>query len=445
MKQTTDYRYRHLARLTVEAATPLAIGSGGHDIETDSPVLTDINGLPYIPGTSLAGVVRHALQGSGEEAIFGYQDRQGGHGSNIIFTDAVMVGKDGQPIDGAQPIDWDDAFYHLFEALPIRQHVRLTGQGTAAHGGKFDNQVVYKGVRFVFEVELVSASAEEPLFQSALAKLHDDSLRIGGGTRKGYGRLTVTDCLTATIDLSDPADLKAYLGKSSCLASSWGRYEAWKPSAEADQRWERYTLKLRPADFFLFGSGLGDDDADHTPASETVVTWSNGRPTPSQRRTLVPASSVKGALAHRTAYHYNRLKGYFAGDERAKEGEANEAVLTLFGAAGTGKSGEGARRGCVVLGDVYGGDAATAKTFAHAKIDQFTGGTIDGALFQEKAIDGRGEQYALDILVERKALADEDIRRAFEQSLADVCNGLLPLGGATNRGHGVFTGETIKH
>ena len=76
-------RYVHLARVVVEADTPIAIGTGREDIVTDAPVVRDVNGLPYIPATSLTGVIRHAL-GIGKEdknVVFGYHDKNGGQGS----------------------------------------------------------------------------------------------------------------------------------------------------------------------------------------------------------------------------------------------------------------------------------------------------------------------------------------------------------------------------
>jgi len=46
---------------TIDAVTPLHIGSGKPEVEVgqvDMPVLTDPNGQPYIPGSSLKGRVR---------------------------------------------------------------------------------------------------------------------------------------------------------------------------------------------------------------------------------------------------------------------------------------------------------------------------------------------------------------------------------------------------
>lgn len=451
-------RYVHLARVVVEADTPIAIGTGREDIVTDAPVVRDVNGLPYIPATSLTGVIRHAL-GIGKEdknVVFGYHDKNGGQGSRLILTDAVMIGKEGKAMDGICNIQ-NDEFYSHYNEKNVRQHVRITDKGVADTKGygKFDNEVVYKGTRFVFEMELLSDDPEVEDFENSLKQLYDETFRIGSGTRCGYGKLKVVWCERVTLDLMDAEDLKAYLKKSSCLSSSWEfkksqMLEEGRTSASTE--WTKYRLELEPLDFFLFGSGMGDEDADNTPMTDMVVEWNEqGEPSFSKQKTLIPATSVKGALAHRTAYHFNKRKGIFANQIKTESerkqyvGSSNEAVRTLFGTSADATSGDNrGKRGSVILSDVIQHEVET-KIFHHNKIDYFTGGTIDGALFQEKSIWGKGKSYELEILVDNNALADEDVKWAFEKSLEDLCKGLLPLGGVTGRGNGVFGGKLYKN
>lgn len=451
-------RYVHLARVVVEADTPIAIGTGREDIVTDAPVVRDVNGLPYIPATSLTGVIRHAL-GIGKEdknVVFGYHDKNGGQGSRLILTDAVMIGKEGKAMDGICNIPNDEFYSHYIEKN-VRQHVRITDKGVAdTEGyGKFDNEVVYKGTRFVFEMELLSDAPEVEDFENSLKQLYDETFRIGSGTRCGYGKLKVVWCERVTLDLMDAEDLKAYLKKSSCLSSSWEFKKSQmleEGRTSANTEWTKYRLELEPLDFFLFGSGMGDEDADNTPMTDIVVEWNEqGKPCFSKQKTLIPATSVKGALAHRTAYHFNKRKGIFANQIKTESerkqyvGSSNEAVRTLFGTSADTTSGDNrGKRGCVILSDVIQHEVET-KVFHHNKIDYFTGGTIDGALFQEKSIWDKGKSYELEILVDNNALADEDVKWAFERSLEDLCEGLLPLGGVTGRGNGVFSGKLKKN
>ena len=78
---TNRYNIRHLARITVQAATPIAIGSGEKDIETDAQIIRDVNDLPYIPATAIAGVIRHALGLTDkEDSTWGFQKKDKDNG-----------------------------------------------------------------------------------------------------------------------------------------------------------------------------------------------------------------------------------------------------------------------------------------------------------------------------------------------------------------------------
>lgn len=442
------YNYRHLAKIVVEAASPLAIGTGATHILTDSPVATDINGLPFIPATSLAGVIRHALD---DDSLFGFPGADGGEGSKIIFTDAVMIGKDGRAVDGLGNIDFNDDFYRHYANMPVRQHVKMNHRGVAEQSGKFDGQVVYKGTRFVFELEIASETDNSQALKDIIEKLQSASFRIGGGTRKGYGELKVIGylCKTAIIDMTNNADLDAYLSKSTLLSLDWEKYADFSlPSVETSlPDWTTYKLTLTPEDFTLFGTGLSDDDADNVSATEDVVIWENENgvevPHFDGVRMLIPATSIKGAIAHRTAYHYNKLSGYFATDQTIRSKAPNAAVKALFGFAGDNSS--DSCRGNVIMSDLFG-SAPIQKVMHHVKIDYFTGGTINGALFQEKVAVAEGQNFTLEILINNNIAFDGDKEKvylAFETALIDLCEGLLPLGGATNRGYGIFSGEKL--
>lgn len=83
------------------------------------------------------------------------------------------------------------------------------------------------------------------------------------------------------------------------------------------------------------------------------------------------------------------------------------------------------------------------KTIEHVAIDRFTGGVILGALFQETVIAYQ-KPITLNITLENTSLTPKIIE-AFENTLKDICTGLLPLGGMTNKGHGFFTGKLLKN
>ena len=467
-EQTIDNRF--LARIIIEAATPLAVHSGEKVVQTDAIVIRDVNGLPYIPGSSIAGVIRHAWKDAGNDVneLFGFQknpmlvekEEPDGMGSRIIFSEARILNSKGQVVDGLKPDEiGKDPLLCQYADLPIRQHVRINHQGVTADSGKYDEQVVFAGTRFCFEIEMIGSEAETETFDQLLAILNQSTFRLGGGSRKGFGKIEVKEIRSYELSISD----KQYLKKSSNMEDSKVWYN--KEPLELKESKQHYLCyQLRPENFFLFGSGFGDDDADMTPVKEQRVTWVTGIGELTGYEYLIPATSVKGALAHRTAFHYNKIRTdehgnpdpFFADDKTQEEikahtGTNNEAVRLLFGCEGD-ENGEGKQRGNVIISDMFV-ETAHDKILNHVAIDRFTGGAIDGALFSEKTAYWHSDNkdnypLRLEILIDEKNIEKmdknkikENALKAFNMALNDLCNGLLPLGGGVNRGHGIFNGK----
>lgn len=448
------YNWRYLARVVIEAVTPLAICSGEKDIISDALVTLDVNGLPYIPGTSLAGVLRHNIGENDAKRYFGMQEgksEQSRYGSNIIFTEARMLGSDGNVVDGLATIDFENNdFYRHYADLPVRQHVRINHHGVSSKGGKFDNQVVFKGTRFCFEIELLSEEGNAKQdFEEIIKNLKSGLLRLGSNTRSGLGEVKVCSLQKACIDLTDKGNLLSYISKSSSLNNqNWPGWKSQDTKQEgAIEDFISYQLELRADDFYLFGSGFGDDDADMIPVKSNYVEWTGDKPGFKEDMILIPGSSVKGAVAHRTGYYFNKLNKFYADGKSEEEikkltCENCLAVKELFGSAGNA-SGEGQKAGNVFISDVILNHSGNSKLLNHVAIDRFTGGTIDGALFSERVVFDQ-DCYKLVFLVSNRNYSKYVIE-SFENALTDICKGLLPLGGGVNRGNGSFNGILLKN
>lgn len=490
--QTTKYNHRLIARVTIEAETPLAIGSGKKSILTDAAINRDANGLPFIPGTTLAGLIRHAIDEELANRLMGFikkeKDKNGEYeveGSRLIVTEAKLLNHNGKAIDGLLNLetacnDKDRTFLDGFKHAPIRQHAKINHRGVTEDKGKFDEEVVPKGARFCFEMELMAnPKNEEELaeykqnFKDLLGVLVADGFRVGGKSRNGFGKIKVVGkaCLYRELDLSLPADLDLYLNKSASLADEWGGFEHFNLEKPQVSRYTRYKLQITPKDFIFFGSGFGNEDVDHSYIKERYITWdgdgNSDRWNNQDNSLVVPASSVKGALAHRTAFHYNKKCGIFAENLSPEDfnkhvGKRNKAVFALFGSEGnedepqpteapTGERTDGKRRGHVLFADIVKQRKGQTdkKIHNHVKIDRFTGGAIDGALFDEEALivhPDEPEKLVLELLVDVDERINEDQRiiQAFEEALKDVCEGMLPLGGNVNKGYGQFEGKLYK-
>ena len=444
-------QYRFLARIIIEAKTPLNIGSGNKGIKSDSLVLRDINGLPFIPGTTIAGLLRHTL-GDDADKYMGSQEM----GSPFIITEAKMLDSDGTVLDGILSQDkLNSPFLMYFRQLPIRQHAKIGNRGATIKGGKFDEEIVLKGTRFCLEMELLSDNDDDTKFKDILNTLNSDTFRIGSGSRSGFGEIEVvgSQCQYKKINLENSEQKKWYLKKSSSLSEKWQDAETIKLKTTTTKGWTTYEIQLNPIDFMLFGSGFGNDKADMTFVRESFVDWSTTPAMAKDREQviIIPASSVKGALSHRLAFHYNKLKKIFADDlPEGKKiddfvGKNNEAVKAVLGSEGDSVGGKitNKMRGNVLMSDIIQEAAISTKILNHVSIDRFTGGAIDGALFNEETLYGKGQTFNLKLIVNNDAFKDEDVQTAFENTLRDLCSGMLPLGGGVNRGNGCFEG-TIK-
>lgn len=532
-------QYKYIARFQIETSSALKIGSGEYGIIADRLIVRDVNGLPYIPGTSLAGVIRHEVESrdflskQDFKVLFGYQEEltKEGRGSRIVFSPALMIGKDGQTVHEGldNTIDEGHPYYNFSKNLADRDHVRINHKGAAVDKGKYEEEVIRKGTRFAFEIEMDGTKEEEVLWYKVLDLLHSPTFRIGGGSRKALGAFEVLEnaCKIKILDLGKATDMLTYLNISSSFEHPLIDWQTYQGNKQLGKKWEKMTIAIAPKDFFLFGAGIGDEEGqvDNLPKTENYFSWTADGPIlmTTKSQLLIPATSIKGAIAHRTAFHYNALKENFIEknksldltdleneiiveqimeeidldhyledmEETAEEskwdalittierkkyeettewrdieqtlldkaalfvfndalvGEANPAVKALFGYAKQAKKKsertsvanleEKGARGKVIFSDIYKTFApADTKIFNHVAIDRFTGGSIDGALFQEQAVTT--DSISFDLYIDTTAFdaTDQYIEKAFRLAIEDLKTGQLQLGGSTTKGHGVF-------
>lgn len=444
------FTHRYIARIVLEAETGLFVGSGEASLLKDALVQKDIHGLPMIQGTSLTGVLRHALEDNDKSNkelwndVFGFQKTKSveGLGSRLKISSAYMLVNENAVAEGLTA-NIPENILGKYTNLPSRQHVRINDRGVAENNGLFDNEIVYKGTRFIFELELKGTKDDNKHWDAILANLSSPLFRIGQGTRNGYGQLNIYSLEQRVYDLTIPSDFEAYLNFEPSFNHKNEGFTSKERKSDNPTLTE-YKLILTPDSFFIFSEGFGDNEADNKPVIEEIAIYRNGT-IEFEEQTLIPASSIKGALSHRTAFHYNKIEKQFIDENKGTKGKSNKAVKVLFGYEAEGKEGQ---RGKVIINDFYYSKeevCSKEKIFNHVAIDRFTGGALDGALFSEKVSYFNKKETSFEFTVYLDYDKEDTIKEAFEETLKDVCKGLLPLGGMTTKGHGIFTGKVLKN
>lgn len=440
----------HQALVEIESTTPHGVHAGHGDITHDVLLVRDANGLPYLPATGLAGVLRHLCQqkfgADIEQALFGYARGNDGQTSRIQLTSGVVHDSANRPCESLIDLSPGDELLDLLlqEKPLVRQRVRLNEQGSAVHTGKFDVTCIPAGVRYSFFIGYWSDSELQGYFEELLQLLGSVGFRLGHGTRSGHGAFKVNRLDYARWDLTTKEGRNGYQQRSRSRAERHGL----SPYILAeDQNLLKVDIKLTAESGWRIGGGeqaFSDPDAngrlpDLLPQSEVCVLWKQNTAHLEFKKAVVPASAVKGALAHRFAYHYRCLTGQFLTHSgQLSELEANnlqlEGVRELFGFASDGDAATGAA-GKLLLDDIYLETPVVARQ-THNKIDHFTGGVINGALFEEEYFWQTPLVLSLRIL-QADSLSSQS-REALKRTLDDLCEGFLPLGGGSSRGLGAF-------
>ena len=473
-----DLHVLHLARVVLETKTALSIGTGLSESTFDTQLVRDANGLPALPATAVAGVLRHLwidTHGAGEEAsadvLFGFQRKDQGAAARLSISWGALLDSQGRPAEGLllgderQRLEGDELYKTVLQQVDapvVRDRVRLTHRGAAADKGKFDRSVLPAGHRFALELRLWSQAKDDPDWQRLLGLLAHPLFRLGGATRAGLGAMRLVTCHERSFDLKNAEDIAAFRDLGRGLTDTGG-LEAFQVQLPEDAAVLSGTLKLEARGLWRIGQGeslLGPDArgkvADLLPKVEEVIDWGTGKGKRKLQMCLLPASSLKGALSHRIAFHCRRLAGRWAGSETDEDAlnARPAAVDALLGAVKNDES-KGEAAGCVgalLIDDAWiAADTVQVARLMHNAIDRFTGGVRDRVLYEEESLFG-GEievpitldQRRLAKNCERLGISEEEranVRQALRLALDDLRRGRLALGSRTTTGNGFFDGQ----
>ncbi|HDL01100.1 MAG TPA: hypothetical protein ENH23_02595, partial [candidate division Zixibacteria bacterium] len=155
----------------------------------------------------------------------------------------------------------------------------------------------------------------------------------------------------------------------------------------------------------------------------------------SEGKNIIPGSSIKGAMRSRA----ERILKTLAVEDQT------ELFSFLFGNSSTsdkdnGKRYDGSIPSRIKINEVIIKQKVEANIQQRIKIDRFTGGTIDGALFDSMPIFSANHDIANKLIVDLKDPIDAEIGLML-LILKDLWTEDLPIGGEKNIGRGILQGK----
>lgn len=408
--------YKVVLAGTVKLKSPLLIGSGteeGKRNEADIHVLKDRESRPFIPGTSLAGVLRNWMidaRGEGGRLFFGDTGKnaiseEGSH-SAVAFFD-IPLGTEEKPA-----------------VLTIRDGVSIdSATGIGIDGHKYDYEAVERGAEgpFYGEITIRQILADgRPQWKDdvkALVNRLTGGIRLGAMTAKGFGLVSIDDIQAKFYDFSKMEDVSAWL-RADRRDMRFG--DVYQGVPEAEERKDTFVIDGR---FSLRHSLIvRDQDVDGEEKINAVQLKSGGD-------FVIPGTSLKGALRHRAEEIFRVL------------GKSEGLLKDLMGYANEGEGAKG-RKSRFLVGEVYFEQGVKEAKQSRIRIDRFTGGTISSALFTEQPVwKKRGDDGNLSIHMEIEHAKPWEAGLAL-LLLKDLWTGDLAVGGEKSVGRGVLEGKS---
>lgn len=206
------------ARGWLRVESPLHVGGLDGDSSEPLPIAMDGLGRLYVPGTTLAGVLRQWSRGADPDSdlldeLWGYVPRQGegGQASRVVVADALITAEHRLDERGLPAAPLDPAVLEFRHSVGIE---RVTG--AAAQEFLYGRAVVPAGCHIRLEIDIESpreSAVDEARMAALLAALSAGEIRIGAATGRGLGAVRLLDHpLEVVVDRFDsPEGLLAVL------------------------------------------------------------------------------------------------------------------------------------------------------------------------------------------------------------------------------------------
>lgn len=392
--------------------SPLLIGDGTGDESYDSTkdihVLKNKQQQPFIPGTSLAGVMReYVISNKDNDALmlFGNADDEQSllQVSDIKLVNAQIVSRDGVRIDSYT--------------------------GTAADGAKFDYEVVDRGAKGELNLSIVLRQKHRDKIadiRKAFVKLRtrlEEGIAVGGKTATGFGRIKLEQAKSGYYDFSNQEDVRSWLLDYKNIPNNAKDKIAEKCEVDIveENRLVVDALFAIRSAMLIRDMDVSGDDKD---AKISAVFKKSGDDF------VIPGTSMKGVLRHHAEYVLSRLN--------FSEKAANKYINELMGHSTSNKDKAKSR---FYVDEVYiKPNGVKEYAQARTRIDRITGGVVRSALFSTQPIwqkDATTPTVHVHFEIKNASEADAGMAMLL---LRDMWLGNVAIGGEKSIGRGTLQG-----
>lgn len=446
-------------RVALDLLFPEGVSPGGGKDETNRLVVRR-NGLslPVLPGSALAGLLRHAWA-----RLKGVSSRDS---LDVAAWFGAALGDD----------DWDrkkeapsrltvsDLTFAHGDVVERTHHARDRHTGAVRARSLFTVEALRPGSRGSAVVWLEEGESEQAAegFIGELLGLIARGMLVGGRSARGFGRTEMTRALVRRFDLTDIGQHAEYLDELHAFGG--GEFpstgDSYSPSPEPNDRRLSLVVKLAiPAgQDLLVGEGQGCDFTIE-PQRVSSVDGEGKR----VERWRLPGATLRGALRSwvtrlaaregqpvadsveryraRGSASGNQVMWAFMSDaeqEAVKEGLSRDPTRLneMVGCPVARLFGSGFSKGRIHVSDALSERSITSEdeqVRKHVAVDRITGGANDGMLFDNVVLVGKpaGHVFVCHIEVEE---ASKDEARWLAATLRAIDLGLLRIGSSKSAG-----------
>lgn len=435
MSVKTEYKYIHRIELCgiLELKSPLHIGSGNSN-NSDLDILLDVEDNPYIPATSIAGVIRQYLMihdVPATESYFGTARNidNTGEQSRIIFYDSSLLSQ-------------------KKKTIKIRDGIRIDPKtGIVEDKAKYDYEILDPGIQFDFKILLKYSDDDKDkakqFMKTIETLLANESIQFGANANNGFGKVKLVQSEYKIYEIDNTID------------SVWNRILK-KPITTNTAKplviqTNEFSIKLLAS--IQNSLIIGDTDPDSE--SDKTQLKSDGK-------SVVTGSSLKGVIRSRierilnTLYkadsdEYYKLKytllGFTKEEFKQDNGKLDEDKWIKVTHLCNPKQKEASFKYDSLKGKLrveeFPLKDVHAEMQTRIKIDRFTGGTIESALFDSMPVfsGANKENVEIDFLLDKHNFPEwEKAAGLLLLVLKDIWTGTLAIGGEKNVGRGRLKG-----